>query len=45
MYKNKNNGKIVEDVIYLKNRVYFVIDGIRESLEINVFKQYYELIK
>ena len=45
MYKNKNNNKIVEDVIYLKNRVYFIIDGIRESLEINVFKQYYELIK
>ena len=44
MYKNKNNGKIVEDVIYLKNRVYFVIDGIKESLPIEIFEANYEKI-
>ena len=42
MYQNKNNGKIVEDVIYLKSRVYFVIDGIKESLPVKIFEANYE---
>ncbi len=42
MYKNKNNGKIASDVIFLMSRVYFTIDGIKSSLETEIFHQYYE---
>ena len=42
MYKNKNNGKIIKEVIFEKHRVYFIIDGICESLPIEIFEANYE---
>lgn len=44
-YQNKLNGKLVSEVVFKKDRVFFTIDGIKESLETEIFEQYYELVK
>jgi len=44
MYRNKHNGKIVTDVIFTSDRVLFTIDGIKTSLEREVFMVKYEAI-
>lgn len=44
MYKNKLNGKIILDVIFDKHRAFFKIDGIKESLPIEIFEVNYEKI-
>lgn len=42
MWKNKNNGKIVTNVVFERGRVYFKIDGLKESLAQEVFEHHYE---
>ena len=44
MYRNKLNLKPIKEVIFKKSRVYFTIDGIKTSLETEIFNQYYEKI-
>lgn len=44
MYRNKLNLKPIKEVIFKKSRVYFIIDGIRESLPVEIFEANYEKI-
>jgi len=44
-YQNKLNGKLASEVSFRKSRVHFTIDGIKTSLETEIFEQYYELVK
>lgn len=42
MWKNKNNGKIITNVVVEIGRVHFIIDGIKESLPVKIFEANYE---
>ena len=44
MYKNKNNGKIATEIVTDGDRIYFTIDGIKTSLEPEIFEANYEKI-
>ena len=45
MYKNKNNGKLVKIIKQINNDIYFIIDGIKEILDVSVFNEHYELVE
>lgn len=44
MYRNKNNGKIIKDAVFKKGTVYFTIDGLKESLPLEIFAHNYEVV-
>lgn len=44
MYRNKQNLKPIKEVSFGKSRVHFTIDGIKTSLETEIFHQYYEKV-